>query len=529
MLLNADTLTNKMPEFQLLVRHHKPEIICVNEVLPKNFNRQIYPEEFALEGYDMISHSNVANNIGRGTILYVHRSLVYKQIFTNALNSFEESVAVEINLNKNDRLLCAGMYRRGESTDENNEKLIEVFSELTNLNNSHLLIMGDLNFKQIKWESLSTDIYNPDDINNKFVECVRDNFLFQHITEPTRQRGSDTPSTLDLIFTNEENMIPEVDINSPLGNSDHATILFFIKGKFSKKFSIPLDEKNLKKLKKKNKMWTKIRKDLASEEEKLHYKKLRNQVRRLTRKGKKLHEKTIAKNAKSNPKAFWQYAQSKLKTRSEIPDLIKPGSENEPQYTSSDHEKADIFLDYFSSVFTSEPTGCKLPNFNKRNYVKELDNIKITIEMVEKKLRKIKINKSPGPDAIHPKVLHEVTSAIMLPLANIFATSIQTKTLPDEWKHAQVSAIFKKGKKTLPNNYRPVSLTCIVCKILESIIRDHIITHMTENNLFSPRQFGFISGRSTTLQLLHVLNIWTEILDQGGSLDIILWLHEGFW
>ena len=60
-----------------------------------------------------------------------------------------------------------------------------------------------------------------------------------------------------------------------------------------------------------------------------------------------------------------------------------------------------------------------------------------------------------------------------------------------------------------------------VCKILESIIRDHIITHMTENNLFSPRQFGFISGRSTTLQLLHVLNIWTEILDQGGSLDII--------
>ena len=129
MLLNADTLTNKMPEFQLLVRHHKPEIICVNEVLPKNFNRQIYPEEFALEGYDMISHSNVANNIGRGTILYVHRSLVYKQIFTNALNSFEESVAVEINLNKNDRLLCAGMYRRGESTDENNKKLIEVFSE----------------------------------------------------------------------------------------------------------------------------------------------------------------------------------------------------------------------------------------------------------------------------------------------------------------------------------------------------------------------------------------------------------------
>ena len=113
MLLNADALTNKIPEFQLLVRHHKPQIICVNEVLPKNFNRQIYLEEFALDGFDIISHSYVANNIGRGTILYVIKSLVYKQMYTNALNSFEKSVAVEINWNKSDRLLCVGMYRRG--------------------------------------------------------------------------------------------------------------------------------------------------------------------------------------------------------------------------------------------------------------------------------------------------------------------------------------------------------------------------------------------------------------------------------
>lgn len=69
----------------------------------------------------------------------------------------------------------------------------------------------------------------------------------------------------------------------------------YMKGKFSKKFSIPLDMKNLKKLKKKNKIWNKIRKDLANEEEKLQYKKLRNQIRRLTRKGKKLHEKNHCK------------------------------------------------------------------------------------------------------------------------------------------------------------------------------------------------------------------------------------------
>lgn len=232
-------------------------------------------------------------------------------------------------------------------------------------------------------------------------------------------------------------------------------------------------------------------------------------------------KKIIANNAKTNPKAFWQYCQSKLKTRTEIPDLIKPGTEDTPEFTTSDQEKADIFLNYFSSVFTSEPDNDRLPHFDQREFARELDNIMITKKMVENKLKKIKVNKSPGPDQIHPKVLREVTSAIITPLADIFATSIYTKNLPDEWKHAQVSAIYKKGKKTMPNNYRPVSLTCIVCKLLESIIRDHIIKHMTDNNLFSPRQFGFITGRSTTLQLLHVLNIWTEILDQGGSLDII--------
>ena len=73
----------------------------------------------------------------------------------------------------------------------------------------------------------------------------------------------------------------------------------------------------------------------------------------------------------------------------------------------------------------------------------------------------------------------------------------------------------------MPKNYRPVSLTSVLCKTLESIIRDSIIEHMEKNNLFSDKQFGFITGRSTVLQLLHVLNIWIEILDQGGDLEVV--------
>ena len=141
--------------------------------------------------------------------------------------------------------------------------------------------------------------------------------------------------------------------------------------------------------------------------------------------------------------------------------------------------------------------------------------------MVENKIKKLKVNKSPGPDKIHPRVLHETASTISTPLCLLFRNSLFLKQLPEEWKHANVTAIFKKGNKNLPQNYRPVSLTSIVCKLMESILRDAIVKHMKLNGLFSPQQFGFIEGKSTTLQLLSVLDIWTEILDQGGSLDAV--------
>ena len=88
-----------------------------------------------------------------------------------------------------------------------------------------------------------------------------------------------------------------------------------------------------------------------------------------------------------------------------------------------------------------------MPFFGKMNFAEELDNINLTQETVLKKLRKIKVNKSPGPDKLHPRVLHEVSISISGPLADIFATSIHTKKLPDEWKHAHVSVIFEKRKK----------------------------------------------------------------------------------
>ena len=145
-----------------------------------------------------------------------------------------------------------------------------------------------------------------------------------------------------------------------------------------------------------------------------------------------------------------------------------------------------------------------------------------------KKIKKLKIFKSPGPDNLHPRMLKESGDIISKPLMIIHQTSVSTGVLPDEWKTANITAIYKKGHRQVAGNYRPVSLTSIVCKMLESIVRDQIVDYMKLNKLFSRKQFGFIGGRSTTLQLLKVLDEWTSVLDRGGRHRCrVFRLHEG--
>jgi len=95
---------------------------------------------------------------------------------------------------------------------------------------------------------------------------------------------------------------------------------------------------------------------------------------------------------------------------------------------------------------------------------------------------------------------------IKYPLFLIYSKSLQLGVLPYEWKLAEVTAIYKKGSKSDRSNYRHISLTSVCCKIMEAIIRNHIMRYLLENNLISNKQYGFITGRSTMLQLLHMLD-----------------------
>lgn len=145
----------------------------------------------------------------------------------------------------------------------------------------------------------------------------------------------------------------------------------------------------------------------------------------------------------------------------------------------------------------------------------------ITEAIVAKLLAALKVSKAFGPDGVHPRVLRELSATLAVPLVLIFKTSLRTGRLPEIWKKASVSAIYKKGSKKEPGNYRPVSLTSVVCKVMETLVKDWIQDHFRRNNLLSESQYGFISGRSTTLQLLKVMEDWSEAIDSGDQVDVV--------
>src|SRR5215813_148701 len=107
------------------------------------------------------------------------------------------------------------------------------------------------------------------------------------------------------------------------------------------------------------------------------------------------------------------------------------------------------------------------------------------------------------------------------PLAEIFQLSVNSGMIPRDWKDASVSPLFKKGNKSEPENYRPVSLTSVVCKILESIIKDSIIEHLDKFSLLKASQHGFVSGKSCLTNLLEFFEEVTSMLDNGNAVDIL--------
>ncbi|XP_014675990.1 PREDICTED: uncharacterized protein LOC106815967 [Priapulus caudatus] len=218
---------------------------------------------------------------------------------------------------------------------------------------------------------------------------------------------------------------------------------------------------------------------------------------------KRNFEYKVASNIKSDPKSFWKYVRGRTSTK----DSIGPLTDDSGTVITDNKHMAMKLNDYFVSVFTVENT-LNIPVPIRKTPQGEntvLDHVIISQEAVKTKCLNLKPDKAPGGDKIPPRVLKEAADTICEPLHMIFQHSLVNSYIPEDWKDANVTPIFKKGPRDRPCNYRPVSLTSVACKIMEALYIDDIddtVTSSLSKFADDTKLFGSVSAKSTSYKAI---------------------------
>ena len=136
-------------------------------------------------------------------------------------------------------------------------------------------------------------------------------------------------------------------------------------------------------------------------------------------------------------------------------------------------------------------------------------------------MKDINVHKATGPDNISGMMLKSLCEELVDILVLIFQTSLDCGRLPKAWKEAFITPLFKKGDRSKPANYRPVSLTSICCKLLEHMIHSTVISHLDENGILNEAH-GFRKKRSCESQLILTVQDLADSLNEDQQVDAIL-------
>ncbi len=204
----------------------------------------------------------------------------------------------------------------------------------------------------------------------------------------------------------------------------------------------------------------------------------------------------MAHNLKNDTKTFYKYIGHKIKFREKTGPLVDATG----QLESCNKEMADIFNQYFVSVFSKQfPNDIEVESGHAGPGI---GDIHIDRGAVLKYMQRMGQNKAPGADAMYPRVLKEVQVEVVDALVSIVQSSIDTGDVPKDFECTNIVPIYKKYSHNEACNYRPVSLTLVVSKLLESVIRDSLQKYLEDNNLIGNTQHGFRKGRSSLTNLL---------------------------
>ena len=182
---------------------------------------------------------------------------------------------------------------------------------------------------------------------------------------------------------------------------------------------------------------------------------------------------------------------------------------------------AELFNDYFASVLNSDEDLADSSTFPSTTLCEPmLSELSLSPEDVCVCLRTLDVNKATDPDRISPRLLKKTAYQIALSLSTLFNRSLDSGSLPEEWKLANIIPVFKKGDKTKVENYRPISLLCVASKVFEHCILNKLRDHLLK--LVNSSQHGLIPGRSCTTEFVEVLNYIDSLLESGKQTDVIL-------
>ena len=228
-------------------------------------------------------------------------------------------------------------------------------------------------------------------------------------------------------------------------------------------------------------------------------------------------EASIVRACKQQPKLLFNYINGQKQCRDSIKGLL----DCHGVFHTDGNKIVSILNDQFGSVFIPRLPCPAQPLQLTAIPQQDLNVDFVSPGNVRKYIMRLNPRKSPGMDSIHPFVVKSCADAFSNVLSAIFTSSYSSGKIPDAWRLAQISPIFKKGSRSAPGNYRPISLTSIPCKLMERMVRDAMMDHLYSNNVIVPEQHGFVLRKSVVTNLLEMVDRISDGIDKGFHVLVV--------